>query len=105
MAGNGSLQHQIVVGIGGYGSPKEIQAMQTALTNRLLTAPEGNGVRMIYHKSIMAGLVAVFSVLLFVDRAPDPAHREKRDVWGTPQRTKELAVVIARPSLAPTSMA
>ena len=30
MAGNGSLQHQIVVGIGGYGSPKEIQAMQSA---------------------------------------------------------------------------
>jgi hypothetical protein len=26
---------------------------------------------MIYRKSIMAGLVAVFSVLLFVDRAPD----------------------------------
>jgi hypothetical protein len=26
---------------------------------------------MIYRKSIMAGLVAVFSALLFVDRAPD----------------------------------
>jgi hypothetical protein len=32
MAGNGSLQHQIVVGIGGYRSPKEIQAMQSALS-------------------------------------------------------------------------
>jgi len=29
---NGSLQHQIVVGIGGYGSPKEIQTMQSALS-------------------------------------------------------------------------
>lgn len=36
-------------------------------SNRLLTAPEGNGVRMIYRKRIMTGLVAVFSVLLFVD--------------------------------------
>jgi hypothetical protein len=39
--------------------------------HRLLTAPEANGVRMIYRKSTMPGLVAVFSVLLFVDRAPD----------------------------------
>jgi len=32
MAGNGSFQNQIVVRIRGYGSPKEIQTMQSALS-------------------------------------------------------------------------
>jgi hypothetical protein len=48
-----------------------ISKSKLPIGNRLPTAPEGNGVRMIYRKRIMRGLVAVFSVLLFVDRAPD----------------------------------